>query len=40
MRAASANNTVVLTDVEDNTETTANIPVASTTNLGEIKLGY
>ena len=40
MRAASANNTVVLTDVEDNTETTANIPVASMTNLGEIKLGY
>lgn len=40
MRATSANNTVVLTDVEDNTETTANIPVASTTNLGEIKLGY
>lgn len=40
MRAASTNNTVVLTDVEDNTETTANIPVASMTNLGEIKLGY
>ena len=40
MRAASANNTIVLTDVEDNTETTANIPVASMTNLGEIKLGY
>lgn len=40
MRAASANNTVVLTDVEDNTETTAKIPVASMTNLGEVKLGY
>ena len=40
MRAASANNTIVLTDVEDNTETTANIPVASMTNLGEVKLGY
>ena len=40
MRAASANNTVVLTDVDDNTETTANIPVASMTNLGEVKLGY
>lgn len=40
MRAASANNTVVLTDVEDNTETTASIPVASMTNLGEVKLGY
>lgn len=40
LRAASANNTVVLTDVDDNTETTANIPVASMTNLGEVKLGY
>lgn len=40
LRTASTNNTVVLTDVEDNTETTASIPVASMTSLGEIKLGY